>query len=102
MFAYLENKTAVAQIFEQEGFSLGIANSQGQNILHMAAIYRRKQAFFEGLKKKANYELADKYGNTPLHYTCRAGEIEMIEALLAGKAAKVANHLHMYPIHMAI
>jgi ankyrin repeat protein len=54
------------------------------------------------LKKKANYELADKYGNTPLHYTCRAGEIEMIEALLAGKAAKVANHLHMYPIHMAI
>jgi len=29
-----------------------IANSEGQNILHMAAIYRRKEAFFEGLRKK--------------------------------------------------
>jgi hypothetical protein len=42
MFAFLENKTGVAEIFEKEGFNLGIANSEGQNILHMAAIYRRK------------------------------------------------------------
>lgn len=42
MFSYLENKTDVAEIFEKEGFSLGIANSEGQNILHVAAIYRRK------------------------------------------------------------
>lgn len=102
MFSYLENKTEVAEIFEKEGFSLGIANSEGQNILHVAAIYRRKEAFFEGLRKKANHELADMYGNTPLHYTCRAGEIEMIEALLAGKAAKTPNQIHLYPIHMAI
>lgn len=68
----------------------------------MAAIYRRKEAFFEGIRRKSNYELADSFGNTPLHYTCRIGEVDMIEALLAGKAAKVPNMVHLYPIHMAI
>jgi ankyrin repeat protein len=102
MFAILENKQEVAQVLEDEGFSLMIANSEGQNILHMAAIYRRKEAFFQALNKKANHELPDKYGNSPLHYTCRAGELEMTQALLAGKPQKLPNQIHLYPIHMAI
>lgn len=84
----------VADLLENDGFSLGIANTEGQNILHMAAIYRRKQAFFAGIRKKANIDLIDIFGNTPLHYSCRAGEIEMIETLLAGKAQKTANLLN--------
>lgn len=43
----------------------------------------------QGIKKKANINLADQFGNTPLHYTCRTGETELIEALLAGKAQKL-------------
>ena len=42
----------------------------------------------EGLRKKANHDLSDNYGNTPLHYSCRTGQLEIIEALLAGKAQK--------------
>jgi len=55
-----------------------------------------------GLSKKINHDQADDLGNTPLHYACRTAQIELIEALLAGKASKVANNSHLYPIHMAI
>jgi ankyrin repeat protein len=41
----------------------------------MAAIYKRKEAFFAGIKKKASINLADNYGNTPLHYSCRAAQV---------------------------
>ena len=43
----------------------------------------------EGLKKKANINLVDQFGNTPLHYSCRTGETDIIEALLAGKPQKL-------------
>lgn len=75
IFTYLEGKTEIAELLENDGFSLGFANSEGQNILHMAAIYRRKEAFMEGIKKKVNIDQPDIYGNTPLHYCCRAGEL---------------------------
>lgn len=77
-------------------------NSDSQNLLHLATIYRRKEAFMNGLKKKVNHDLADVFGNTPLHYACRGGEVDFVEALIAGKAQKIENKDHLYPIHMAI
>lgn len=55
-----------------------------------------------GIRKKINHDLADQYGNTPFHYGCRSGEMEIVEALIAGRAKKLANLLYLYPIHMAI
>lgn len=55
-----------------------------------------------GIHKKVNHDQTDALGNTPLHYACRTGQVEFIETLLAGKAAKIANSSHLYPIHMAI
>ena len=77
-------------------------NSESQNLLHIAAIYRRKEAFLKGLQMKVDHDLPDIHGNTPLHYVCRTANIDLIQALLAGKAKKTENLLHMYPIHMAI
>ena len=54
------------------------------------------------IRKKVDHNLADLYGNTPLHYACRTGEVEFVEALLAGKAHKTANQNDLYPIHMAV
>lgn len=45
---------------------------------------------------------ADRYGNTPFHYACRGGSVEMIGTMIAGKAKKIANNLNEYPLHMAI
>jgi ankyrin repeat protein len=86
MFAYLENKQEIIDYLENQGFMVGAINSEGQNLLHLAAIYKRKEAFMSGLKKKLNHNLADNYGNTPLHYGCRSGELDIVEALLAGKS----------------
>lgn len=36
----------------------------------------------------------DIFGNTPFHYACRAGSVEMITALVAAKAKKIENNLH--------
>lgn len=102
MFAYLENKEEITELLETQGFMVGGLNSEGQNLLHLAAIYKRKDAFMAGLKKRVNHNLPDTYGNTPMHYGCRSGELEIVEALIAGKAEKLGNLIHLYPIHMAI
>ena len=102
MFAYLEGKMEIAEFLENQGFSVGVLNSESQNLLHLATIYRRREAFMMGLRKKVNHDLEDIFGNTPLHYASRTGEIEFVEALLAGNAKKVENRDHLYPIHMAI
>jgi ankyrin repeat protein len=63
---------------EQNGFFVGVLNSERQNLLHLAAIYRRREAFMAGINKKVNHEQADELGNTPLHYACRTAQIEFI------------------------
>ena len=87
---------------ESQGFNLGVLNSEGQNLLHLATIYRRRDAFMRALRRKVSHDLEDLFGNTPLHYASRAGEVELVEALVAGKARKIGNRDHLYPIHMAI
>ena len=51
---------------------VGAMNVDSQNLLHLAAIYRRKDAFFNGLRKKVSHDIQDISGNTPLHYAARS------------------------------
>lgn len=55
-----------------------------------------------GIKSKVDYNLADLFGNTPLHYCCRSAQTELVTTLLHGKAVHRGNIQHLYPIHMAI
>ena len=78
-------------------------NSAMQNILHIAAIYKREEAFSKAATdKKVDINMADEFGNTPFHYAARAGSVAMIGTMVAAKAKKIANQFHQYPIHMAI
>ena len=55
-----------------------------------------------GMTGGASISLADRFGNTPFHYSCRVGEVDMIETLIAAKAPRTSNLQSEYPIHMAI
>jgi ankyrin repeat protein len=70
--------------------------------MHLTAIFRRKEAFDLCIRRNIDFNHVDQHGNTPFHYACRAGSVEMMTALIAARAKKVANHLNQYPIHMAI
>ena len=78
MFAYMENKDQIVDLLENYGFLVGAMNVQSQNLLHLAAIYKRKEAFFNGLKKKVDHNLQDNFGNTPLHYAARNAEVQFV------------------------
>lgn len=101
-YAILENKEDIEQILEEHGGNAHVKNNEGQNALHLATIYKRKEAFDLCIKKSIDMNHIDQSGNTPFHYACRAGSVEMVATLIAAKAKKIANQLHQYPIHMAI
>jgi ankyrin repeat protein len=73
---------------EQFGGNLNKLNKSAQNLLHLSAIYKREEAFTNGITRNININFPDEFGNTPFHYAARAGSPEMVKCLLAAKAKK--------------
>lgn len=64
-------------------------NISGQNALHLSAIYKRVEAFKEGVIRKIDFNAKDEFGNTPFHYAARAGSPEMTEIMISARAKKL-------------
>ena len=74
-YALLQNKEEVEKLLEENGGNIHISNSEGQNALHLSAIYKRKEAFDLCIRRNIDLNHPDIFGNTSFHYASRAGSV---------------------------
>lgn len=101
-YAFLEGDQEMVKVIQKYGGSLNKPNRSAQNVLHLAAIYKREEAFKNAATNNININLQDEFGNTPFHYAARAGSPEMTDTMILARAKKMQNKIYQYPVHMAI
>jgi ankyrin repeat protein len=89
MYAFLDGKNDIVNIMEKFGGNLNKLNKSAQSILHLAAIYKREEAFKTAVSRNMNFNFPDELGNTPFHYAARAGSPSMVNIMIAAKAKKI-------------
>lgn len=99
------NSKMAELLFEHGSRSDGIDFSE-RNLLHHAA-WGADQDTLELVLNKGNFDLhsIDIFGNTPLHYAARSGNIEIIKYFLSNGGAKdinLSNHKGCTPLYYAV
>ena len=69
------------------GQNINVENENGETALHQAAFYGSEVALDWLLKQKAIVDKTTKYGETPLHFGCRAGHKQSVLMLLEAGAS---------------
>lgn len=73
--------------------------------MHRAAALGSSDMIRELLAHEARYDVADKYGNTPLHLACQSGSHEAVIALLGPgmrHTLRLKNRDGQTPLHVAV
>lgn len=72
----------ILKIFLEKGLNPSTKNSEGKNLLMLAAASGRSGSIHLLISKGAKVDAKDEYGDTPLMYAARFGTTETVRALL--------------------
>ena len=92
----------IAQAIIQSG-DVNERNEQGKTALHLAA-YLNQTEVIQGLLQQVGLDLnpQDNDGDTPLHYACARGYLEVVKQLVeAGADINMQNNVGDTPLHKA-
>jgi ankyrin repeat protein len=74
--------STIRQHIDKPGFDVNATSMNGRNALHYAADYGQVEVVQLLLEKKANIDLPDKFGITPLLTAIYEGHVEVVDLLL--------------------